>query len=363
MQLSPTQAHFLHRRVSNSSNYGSGGGNKNTPSHHPTNSSTKYGPIVFDTTINPMDPKPTLHSDSNCDYQQGQQQHYVLKQVFGKNIIPKLDSAPQRILDSACGIGLWTWETSQEYSKSEVIGLDFNIPDSRSAPWGTTTPSIPLMKNSSGNDSSSFVTSGKNIAFMQGDLLKPLPFEDDYFGLIHQREAGTFIPFDHWEPLLKEFHRILKVNGVIQLVEHNIFFKNPGPILAMINEWYRIAADSIGVKTGFQDVMKEKLESVGFDQVEVLVYNIPIGEWSDDPMQKQHGFLYKEQVKAMFKSVQRWCLAETGITQHEYDRVCSEAMDEFEDYNSSVTWTIFTARKPPTCLSTPPSSSKQIPSL
>jgi hypothetical protein len=65
--------------------------------------------------------------------------------------------------------------------------------------------------------------------------------------------------------------------------ETDIVFKNPGPVLAMINEWYRIAADGLGVQTDFNQVMEQKLLSAGFDQVKVLVYDIPIGEWSNDP--------------------------------------------------------------------------------
>ncbi|KAI8343066.1 S-adenosyl-L-methionine-dependent methyltransferase [Chlamydoabsidia padenii] len=365
MHPTPTQAHLLTRRLSTSND------NKDPSIHNKygtTNTrSTRHGnPIVFDTSLNMTDPT-TSHSSSDQqqqqtldrmydyghekEYNRQMRQHYVLKQVFGKNIIPELDPPPRQILDSACGIGLWTWETSQQYRNSDVVGIDINLPDQHSGPWVTSSSSSSSMSPSNNNN--------KNIIFMYGDILKPLPFEDNHFDFIHQREAALFIPSDHWGKLLNEFHRILKVGGMIQLVEQDIVFKNPGPVLAMINEWYRIAADGLGVQTDYNQVMEQKLLSAGFDQVNVMVYDIPIGEWSNDPVKKQHGFLYKEQIKALFKSVQRYWLAETGITQHEYNRICSEAMDEFEDYNSSVTWKIYTAKKPPTSLDTPPTSGKQ----
>ncbi|ORZ04934.1 S-adenosyl-L-methionine-dependent methyltransferase [Absidia repens] len=361
-QTSLTQpSSILHRRLSLSNTKPNVKPNSKVSN---SNRSSNSGPVSINTTVNDLILPPTPDNISHPQHEDRHSTrktrksnwHYVLKQVFGGNVIAELDPAPQRILDSACGIGLWTWETSQQYKNSDVVGIDINLPDQHSGPWGSSATfknSIPLAASHTYGGSSC----GKNISFIYGDILEPLPFDNDYFGFIHQRGAGAFVPFDYWETLLREFYRILKVDGMVQLVEHDILFNNPGPILSMINEWYRIASDGIGVQTGYIEVMKEKLLSVGFDQVEEQVYDIPIGEWSDDPVKKQQGFLYKEQVKALFKSVQRWWLSETGINQHEYDRVCLEAMDEFEDYNSSVTWKIFTARKPRPCLTTTAPSS------
>jgi ubiquinone/menaquinone biosynthesis C-methylase UbiE len=142
-----------------------------------------------------------------------------LKQFFGKNIAVNLERPPQAILDSACGIGVWTWETSQQYPDSDVIGIDINLPDHHPGPWGSSG----MSSNQGGTDddgSSTFINSGKNISFSQGDILQRLPYDDAYFDFIHQREAGSFIPFDYWDSLLGEFHRVLKVGGRIQLVEH-----------------------------------------------------------------------------------------------------------------------------------------------
>jgi hypothetical protein len=63
----------------------------------------------------------------------------------------------------------------------------------------------------------------------------------------------------------------------------DIRFKNAGPVLTMINDWYRIAADGLGVRTSFIHLLEERLIAAGFDQVQVSDYDIPIGEWSDDP--------------------------------------------------------------------------------
>lgn len=63
-------------------------------------------------------------------------------------------------------------------------------------------------------------------------------------------------------------------------------------------------------------------------------------------VEKQHGYLYKEQMRALFKSMKRWWCSEIKVSQQEYDQVCAEALEEFEEFRSSARWKIFTAKKP-----------------
>jgi hypothetical protein len=67
-------------------------------------------------------------------------------------------------------------------------------------------------------------------------------------------------------------------------------------------------------------------------------------------VQKQYGYLYKEQMRALFKSMKRWWCSEIKVSQQEYDRVCAEALEEFEEFHSSAHWKIFTAIKPTTTI-------------
>lgn len=63
-------------------------------------------------------------------------------------------------------------------------------------------------------------------------------------------------------------------------------------------------------------------------------------------VQRQYGFLYKEQMKALFKSMKRWWLSELDVSHEEYDRVCNAALEEFEEYHGIARWKIITATKP-----------------
>jgi hypothetical protein len=71
---------------------------------------------------------------------------------------------------------------------------------------------------------------------------------------------------------------------------------------------------------------------------------------------REKGFLYKAVIKSLFKSMKPWWIYELGVSEQEYDKVVTAAMDEFDEQCCSVDWVIYTARKtpaPPTTVSTP----------
>ncbi|KAI7904165.1 S-adenosyl-L-methionine-dependent methyltransferase [Cokeromyces recurvatus] len=255
-------------------------------------------------------------------------QHYVLKLVFNGNIHVQLNN-PERILESACGVGLWSIEMAQAYPNCQVIGIDI-IPPSEKEGWTQSSKSIE-----------------QRIQFQYSDiLLNPISFPNDYFDFIYQRDVATVVPFTVWPKLISEFFRILKPGGQIQLVEYDLLFKNPGPVLTQVNEYYRIAASAIDVNPDYTFSLPDYLKEAGFTNIEIKTYDIPIGEWPATDLEKQYGYLYKEQMRALFKSMKRWWCSEIKVlSKQEYDRVCLEALDEFEDFHSYACWKIFTATK------------------
>jgi hypothetical protein len=55
--------------------------------------------------------------------------------------------------------------------------------------------------------------------------------------------------------------------------------RDPGPVLALVNEWYKIASTSVGVDPREAKKLESMLVSAGFEQVERKIVSIPIGEW------------------------------------------------------------------------------------
>ncbi|KAI8646675.1 hypothetical protein BD408DRAFT_336262 [Parasitella parasitica] len=272
-------------------------------------------------------------------------QHYVLKQVFKNNIHVHL-AEPARILETACDIhcisqlGLWSLEIAHDYADCQVIGIDV-VPPSEKEGWNLAPVNAAPNSLSAGQ-----IKKKTNVEFQYGDILQPLMFPDNHFDFVYQRDVATVLPFKLWPSLISEFFRVTKSGGQIQLVEYDLLFKSPGPVLTQVNEWYRSASATIGVEPDYTHYISDYMKDAGFADVQVQVYDIPIGEWPDTHLEKQYGYLYKEQMRALFKSMKRWWCSEIKVSQEEYDLVCLEALEEFEEFHSSARWKIFTAKKP-----------------
>ncbi|KAI8072096.1 S-adenosyl-L-methionine-dependent methyltransferase [Thamnidium elegans] len=255
--------------------------------------------------------------------------HYVLKHILDGNIhVPVAMDKPITVLDAACGAGFWTLDIAHTFPNAKVIGLDaFPVDDKR-------------MKGHSNT------ISAPNIVYKYGDLTTHLPLPDNYLDIIYQRDTTSIMPHERWPFLLDELMRVAKPGGYIELVEYSFVINNPGPVLALVNEWYKIVTTSIGVDPKEAKHLKHMMITAGFQDVDKKVITVPIGEWPEDEDEREKGFLYKQVIKALFKSMKSWWISELAISAQEYDKVVTDAMDEFDEQCCSLDWVIYTARKP-----------------
>ncbi|KAG2177339.1 hypothetical protein INT43_007996 [Umbelopsis isabellina] len=267
--------------------------------------------------------KPNIYNyqdDRESDRQQ--RQHYLFKRVFNGNYAVPLEK-PTAILDCGCGAGVWAQEMCIKFPNATVIGLDLT----------------PPRKHSRG-------IREEGLMYVGRDITKDLGFLEGTFDFIYQRDMGTVVPSWRWAGLLVEFASIMKPGGWIQLVECDLPYKCPGPVLSLVNEWYDAVSGALDINVHYAAGIKDKLRDACFQDIQEQTYDIPIGEWPDDPKQKEFGFLYREQQKALFKSMKKWWLDEIHVTSEDYDQVSQEALEEFEEYHSFTRWRVFTARKP-----------------
>ncbi|KAG1446434.1 hypothetical protein G6F46_011912 [Rhizopus delemar] len=194
-------------------------------------------------------------------------EHYILKQIFKGNYHVELEN-PKKILDSACGVGLWSLEMGIAFPDCEIIGIDILSPSEK---YGQG-----LAKATSAGQIN-------NVQFQYEDICQPtLSFSDSTFDFVFQRDVGTFMSYERWPNLMKEFYRIVKPGGKIQLVEYDIKYHNPGPVLTIINEWYIAACAVSGVRSDYASFIPEFMESSGFVNINREEFNVPIGEWPTD---------------------------------------------------------------------------------
>ncbi|CAO3657443.1 unnamed protein product [Mucor hiemalis] len=113
---------------------------------------------------------------------------------------------PARVLDVACGSGVWVLEMATAFPHSEFYGIDFAC----------------LYPNT---------IKPANTYFNQGDILDPegFPYPDEYFDYIHMRLVYNCFSILDLKFVLGEIYRVLKPGGYVELRDIDPIIKNPGP--------------------------------------------------------------------------------------------------------------------------------------
>ncbi|KAI7899510.1 S-adenosyl-L-methionine-dependent methyltransferase [Cokeromyces recurvatus] len=303
---------------------------------------------------NNQHPRRLFHAYNNGDereYDRQLRQHYVLKHVLQGNVhVPIATDKPITILDSACGAGFWTLDMAQSFPNAKVIGLDAAFSSTTAAINNNNKQIKRYTTNTATTTTTTTITAtmcAPNIVYKYGDPTTHLSLPDNYLDIIFQRDTLSSIPHECWPFLLNELMRVAKPGGSIELVEYDFHIKNPGPILTLINEWYKLVSTSVGINSKKTIMhLKSMLVSAGFQNIEQKIISIPIGEWPTEEDEKEKGFLYKHVIKALFKSMKPWWISELAISEEEYDKVIHAAMDEFDKQRCSIDWVIYTAQKP-----------------
>lgn len=131
-------------------------------------------------------------------------QHYILRTAFNADysapiisLNDKQDSNKVVVLDIGCGSGIWTMEMATKFPQAHFIGID-------------KRPSFPIDIKPKNCHFKLFNINQSNVK---------LPFMDQTVDYIFQRDLNWDLSESTWLPLVKEFFRILKPGGWIELVE------------------------------------------------------------------------------------------------------------------------------------------------
>jgi SAM-dependent methyltransferase len=113
---------------------------------------------------------------------------------YGKN-------PPATVLDLGCGPGHWVLHAATVWKTSQVTGLD--LVDLALPGFETT----------------------ENANFVLGNFLAfDLPFPDNSFDYVRMANLVLCIPYEQWDYVLRQVHRVLTVNGRMELIDDQIFF-------------------------------------------------------------------------------------------------------------------------------------------
>jgi ubiquinone/menaquinone biosynthesis C-methylase UbiE len=234
-------------------------------------------------------------------------QHYVLRALLKGNYVAPIEH-PRQILDVGCGTGQWAYEMAREYPQALVVGLD-----------------VEEAKNP--------VSAPGNYRFVQGDVLKGLPFADNTFDFVHQRLLMFAIPAPAWPEVVKELVRVTAPGGWVELAEGSTVFAPMGPVTQQVKGFVDQLAALRGLDVG--ETMVESLDGylreAGLVRVGRRVIDVPVGEWGG-----RIGALLALDFREAWTSLSGAAAARFQIPPEEWAAMVEAMMREWNEYRTQT---------------------------
>ncbi|KAH8684983.1 S-adenosyl-L-methionine-dependent methyltransferase [Ilyonectria robusta] len=203
--------------------------------------------------------------------------HLYCLALGGKLFFAPIQDKPQRVLDLGTGTGIWAMDFADQYPSAQVIGTDLSPIQPK---W--TPPNCTF-----------------EVEDFEAEWLYEKPFD-----FIHGRELEGCISNDD-----QLFHRAFKhlaPGGYIEFQATNPgFLSDDDTAKDAVNAqlWLKHLVEGtakFGKPMDGVFMWKEKLESIGFIDVQQLIYKVPVGAWAKDPKLKELGrFQGIQQVQAV----------------------------------------------------------------
>ncbi|KDR74312.1 hypothetical protein GALMADRAFT_71069 [Galerina marginata CBS 339.88] len=248
-------------------------------------------------------------------------QHRVLKRVYENRLI----LAPVELLDGdvvlecGTGSGIWMLEAADEIpAHVELHGFDI---ESRLFPR-SHPPNMSFSKRS--------VTS--------------LPREwTEMFSFVHQRLLVAALQKPDWERAISEMHRVLAVDGWLQLGEVGPW--KAGPITAKHQSLVQNLFLAKGLVLDCAAYIPAMLAQAGFANIRIEERSIPLGKWAGD-----HGVNGAANFIGVFRAMKTPILKAGGLglvrSEQEFDRLLDQVEREWDQtLGAEIRFYIFSAQK------------------
>ncbi|WP_376797466.1 class I SAM-dependent methyltransferase [Thermogemmatispora sp.] len=217
-------------------------------------------------------------------------QHYVLRLALGRLTFAPVDEQLRQggqVLDVGCGTGRWAIEIARLYPLTHVTGFDL--------------------------EQAKATTSPPNYHFVQGDLLKGLPFAEQTFVYTHQRLLVAAIPLQQWPRVVRELYRVTAPGGWIELIEFGVETYNAGPCLQQLITWGRQLAASRGIDGTQMSRLGEWLQQAGCHHIHTHTLWLPVGAWAG-----RLGLLFIRDFVSGFTGLEALAVRACGITPEHF---------------------------------------------
>ncbi|HET8844513.1 MAG TPA: class I SAM-dependent methyltransferase [Ktedonobacteraceae bacterium] len=241
------------------------------------------------------------------DLEEGQRlnfQHYIIRYVLHGNHAVPLDQSVKNILDIGSGTGIWGYEMAQAFPLARIYGLDLEPPQTISlAAQATTVPD--------------------NYHFIQGNVLKGLPFPDGMFDYVHQRLLFLGVPQNSWPAVISELLRVTRPGGWVEIYEADIMFPDAGPATREFNTWTNQFMGMRGVDTTQMRQLGSLLRQQGMRNVAAHTLEVPLGGWD------RLGQLLETDYLSGIRAVKEPACAALKLSPQKYEQILLAASKEW----------------------------------
>ncbi|MBX5450939.1 class I SAM-dependent methyltransferase [Thermogemmatispora sp.] len=245
-------------------------------------------------------------------------QHYVLRALLRANYLAPIEQ-PRRILDVGCGTGQWAFELCQQFPQAEVVGVDLEQIKA------TTPPS--------------------NYRFVQGDVLRGLPFADASFDFVHQRLLTSALPLAAWPEVVRELARVTAPRGWVELVEPGLGLRvtPAGPANEqLLSMGTQLAAQrGLDAEGAVARSLKRYLHEARLVNIHVRTVEAPIGEWGG-----RIGSLLALDLREIWKAISAPLAVHFNLSRQEVQDLINSACQEWNSLHSRCSFIICYGQKP-----------------
>jgi ubiquinone/menaquinone biosynthesis C-methylase UbiE len=235
-------------------------------------------------------------------------QHVFLKGVLQTNHLAPIVS-PKAVLDVGSGTGRWVVEVAQEFPQARVTGIDINP---------TTPQAAPL-----------------SAQFIQQDILKGLPFSSQSFDYLHSRFLVAAVPVVSWSELLREYMRVTRPGGWIELFEGGTTFLNVGPLTQQYLAWWELLGKQRGINASLMGQIPYLMQKIGMQNIQAQVLHVPVGKWGG-----RAGTMLLANLVAGWGALRSTFVSQVGIDPVLFDNTFQALPQEWEERHTVYEYVI-----------------------
>ncbi|KAI9263236.1 hypothetical protein BDA99DRAFT_509659 [Phascolomyces articulosus] len=222
-----------------------------------------------------------------------------------------------RVLDIACGTGIWILEMASEFPHAQFHGIDL----SAMYPADIKPP---------------------NTHFCQGDVLNGLPYTDGCFDYVHMSLIYNCFSIEDRKKLLYEIRRVLKPGGYIEFRDVDPIIRNPGPTTSeYIKPFPHMMHERLDVDVNWAAHMCENAQNYG-GMTDIHHQIVSISFVSSSKLSAS----FNTSVLAEWESYRSFSLQAYDFADEDYDSIIRSVMDECKKKRSYLNYVMCWGRKP-----------------